>query len=440
MAKKEKKEKKVLTPEQKKKRTIKAVAITLSIVLAIGIFFGACAIVNASYVPDLINLATSFNTVEYENQLVPVKDTDGYWTFTTDRDLKVVQITDVHIGAGCFSHNKDKWAMNAVAAMITAEKPDLVVVTGDIAYPVPFQAGTFNNMNAAEVFSKMMEKLGVYWTFCFGNHDTEAYSKYTREEICDWYAAQNYKYCLFSKGFYGEEKVGKYTNTPGYGNHIIKVKGTDGLVKQAIVVMDSHSYIDNDILGIAWKYDNLHPSQVDWYEAELDKLVAANKAIDATCPDVVANTAFFHIPLVEYRDAWKEYRQNGNKDTENVKYIYGVLGEDEDSSKNGIDTWGVFCGYHEDNFFEVGKENGLKAVFCGHDHYNNFSVEYKGVRLSYSYSIDYLAYATIANEQVQRGCTLITLKQDGTFDCELSNYYKKDADGNEVYPAQFSKK
>ena len=34
-------------------------------------------------------------------------------------------------------------ALNAVAAMVTAEKPDLVIVTGDIAYPVPFQAGTF---------------------------------------------------------------------------------------------------------------------------------------------------------------------------------------------------------------------------------------------------------------------------------------------------------
>ena len=42
------------------------------------------------------------------------------------------------------SIKKDAMAINTVATMIRVEKPDFVVVTGDISYPVPFQAGTFN--------------------------------------------------------------------------------------------------------------------------------------------------------------------------------------------------------------------------------------------------------------------------------------------------------
>ena len=75
------------------------------------------------------------------------------------------------------------------------EKPDLVIVTGDIAFPVPYKAGTLNNLASAKVFAALMEKLGVYWTLAFGNHDTEAYSYYSREDISDFYENSGFKYC-----------------------------------------------------------------------------------------------------------------------------------------------------------------------------------------------------------------------------------------------------
>ncbi|MBO4554636.1 MAG: metallophosphoesterase, partial [Clostridia bacterium] len=189
--KKAKKERKKPTKEQKKKRAIKALIIVGSIVLAFAIFISGCAIANATGTKALINQGSSVEKVVYTQhaQLVPVKDADGYWTFTqpTDREFKIVQLTDVHIGGGCFSSQKDAWAMNAVATMIRQEQPDLVIVTGDIAYPVPFQAGTFNNLHATEIFSNMMEHLGVYWTFTFGNHDTEIYGTHDKQDIIKYY-------------------------------------------------------------------------------------------------------------------------------------------------------------------------------------------------------------------------------------------------------------
>ncbi|MBO5930913.1 MAG: hypothetical protein J6Q70_01600, partial [Clostridia bacterium] len=74
--------------------------------------------------------------------------------------------------------------------------------------------------------------------------------------------------------------------------------------------------------------------------------------------------------------------------------------------------------------FETVLEKGsTKALFYGHDHLNNFVLDYKGVKLSYGYSIDYLAYCT--DEQgYQRGCTIITCAPNGDATIVHENYYQ----------------
>lgn len=58
------------------------------------------------------------------------------------------------------------------------------------------------------------------------------------------------------------------------------------------------------------------------------------------------------------------------------------------------------------------------GFFCGHDHYNNASIEYKGIRLTYGMSIDYLAMPGIEKETKQRGAELITIHPDSSWDLE----------------------
>lgn len=443
--KKKKKERKKLTPEQKKKRTKRALIITGCVVLVLAIFFSGIAIGNTVGTKALIKQAQSMKKVQYteHTQLKPVKKTspDGEWTYFVlpdDRDeFKVLQFTDVHIGGGSFSGTKDAWAMNAVETMIRAEQPDLVIVTGDIAYPVPFQAGTFNNLSATKIFSNMMESLGVYWTFAYGNHDTEAYSMYSRKQISEYYENSNFEYCLYDRGFADDEdKFGHIDK--GFGNHIINVKRESGEIIQSLVILDSHSYTDGDYFGIAWKYDNIHQSQVDWYASEMEKLKAKNAELDNDAyPE---SLAFFHIPLLEYREAWKALSDKyNNKPSRNdtavvpenkgegraedtVKFYYGKMDE-KPKTRHGVESYGIFCGYGTDTLFETGLTHGLKGIFCGHDHYNNFSIEYMGIRLTYGMSVDYLAYPGIYKEHSQRGCTVITLTSKGTFDCEPRNYY-----------------
>lgn len=380
-----------------------ALKVILSIICALIILCGIFALTSWIGIQKNEKFIATIPTVEYENQLQPTLGEDGYYTFVTDDNLRVMQISDVHIGAGFMTIGKDTKAINAVAAMISAEKPDLVVVTGDTAYPVTFQSGTFNNKTSAKLFADLMEQLGVYWAPVFGNHDTESYSYYDREEICDFYTGDDYKHCLLQAG---PDEV------DGVGNYIINVKNTAGKIVESLILMDSQAYQNNEnvLASVIMKYDRIHDNQVEWYENEIKALTAENGG------EVPKSLVFFHIPLMEYKDAWYEYLDNNMQDTENVKLIYGTVGEKD----NGVFSADENCG-----LFDKAKELGsTQGFFCGHDHINNFKVNYKGIDLTYTYSIDYLAYFGISKNGANRGCTMINIYQDGSYDSQLESYYQ----------------
>lgn len=404
-----------------KKKAGKIVLIVLGTIIAVTALFAAISIILTSAANKRNTaLAQSFAKIENPEATVPTLGEDGNYEFITDRDLKILQLTDVHIGGGWMSEEKDAKAINAVASMITAEKPDLVIVTGDISFPVPFISGTFNNMNSAKIFAELMETLGVYWTLTFGNHDTESYSFYSREKISEFYGSDSLKYCLFRD----DDEV------DGYGNSIINVKNSNGIITQSLFMLDSHSYTGGDWLGLFQKYDKIHDNQIEWYTANAEKLSEHNKILISELYSadrqaynealakygVVSTLTFMHIPPREFKEAIDEYIANGCSDTKNVKFHYGFVGEKDN---------GVYCSNYDDGLFEAMQEHkGTAAIFCGHDHLNTISLSYKNIRLTYGNSIDYLAYSGISNQYKQRGCTVITVRPDGTFGSSGESYYQ----------------
>lgn len=389
--------------DKKMKKGKKALLISASIVLAVA---AAIAVANTVAVNGLIKKGNEYNKVNYENQLVPEKDENGNHYFTTDGDFRVMHITDTHIGGGFATASADKKALNAIALMVTREKPDFVIATGDVVFPNPYRAGTFNNLSGARAFANLMEQLGVYWDVTFGNHDAEAYSYFDRKAVAEFYENAEYKYCLFKSG---PEDV------DGYGNHTVEVKNSKGITTQALIMLDSQSYVGEGLIGsIKGDYDNVHPNQIAWYEAEVKRITAKNKEINQE-EGTVSSLAFFHIPLMEMDDAWNEFRENGYKDTESFRYIEGIIAETGRQ---------VCCSYTEDELFEKMLELGsTKAMFNGHDHVNNTTFEYKGIQFSYGYSIDYLAYSGIGKLGSQRGCSIITCKPDSSFAIDKYNLY-----------------
>lgn len=387
----------------KKKKSAKKIVLTVIGVFAacIVLFICVTSIIGAAGRHKNLKTARSFDPAEYESdRIVPETDGEGNYCIFTDRELKIIQLTDVHLGGGWMSTSKDFKAINAVASMLTEEKPGLVIVTGDIAYPVPFQSGTINNKASARLFAELMEKLGIYWTLCFGNHDTELYSLYDREDMAEFYGNGDYRYCLFTDN---------YKNIDGYGNQIIHIKNKDGSEKRTLYILDSHSYTDGDYLGIMWKYDNIHDNQIQWYSDCV-------KAFDTQDNENVPSSVFMHIPMNEYADAWKSYVRNGCRDTDEIKLINGTA---------GCEGRVVYCPYEDDDMFETALSLGsTDSFFCGHDHRNNFALEYKGITLTYGMSVDYLAIPGISKIGTQRGCKIITVSPDGSISSENQNYYQ----------------
>ena len=401
-----------------KKMGLKVLVIILGVIIDFGI---ASTFANKQNIKKMTEYISDFDSVETEDRIDVSKDDEGCYVITTDRDLKVLQVTDIHLGGGWMSKKDDMRTLKTVATMVLTEKPDVVFATGDISYPIPFTAGTFNNQYSAEKFAKLMEKLGVYWTVNFGNHDSEIYSIYNREEMGDFYSRDEWKNCLFQKDD---------GSIDGVSNSVIKVKNSDGVITQALFSIDTNDYPQENkfagiVAGLTGNYDNIHENQIEWYKTSCEKLNAENKAfIENTFEGdekeqllnnfgLVKSLVFMHIPPVEYADAWDEFKNNGYKDTENVKYYYGTLGEK------------VCHPTDDDLFFETAVEmKSTQGMFVGHDHINIFSVDYKGIRLTYGMSIDYVAYGKIDKVGTQRGCTVITVKPDGTFDCYPENYYQ----------------
>ena len=407
------------------KKALKALFVLLAIIGAFVLIFAALAVANEINEAKINDYIDTFAAVEKENTLIPSQDTDGSYYFVTDENFKVLHLTDIHIGGGFMSAKTDKQVINAIAAMVSAEKPDLVVATGDISFPVPYVAATVNNAYAHGMFKRLMERLGVYWTVTFGNHDSEAYNYHDRAAVSAMYTSEELEYCLFSstEGLSGE------------GNHRIDVKNTAGFITESFYMIDTHAYTDKDPLGLKWDYDFVKEDQIEWYRESVTAANAKNKALYDTLPDsekeafadllAPKSLMFMHIPLREVKYAYDEYVNNNRQNTDNVSYIEGYDGETDEV---------VYCSRTDEQLFEAVLELGsTQALFYGHDHLNNFVLEYKGVTLSYGYSLDYLAYSGIADEGYQRGCTVITCAPDGNATVVHENYYQ------DKYPSLYEK-
>ena len=119
---------------------------------------------------------------------------------------------------------------------------------------------------------------------------------------------------------------------------------------------------------------------------------------------LLVNYKITYVTIQEYKEAYKLYKSGSDE----VTYYYGKIGEQNEQ---------ICSSQHDSELFNRAKLLGsTKAIFSGHDHYNNLSIEYEGIRLTYGMSIDYLAMPGISKKSEQRGGTLITLHSDSSFD------------------------
>lgn len=317
------------------------------------------------------------------------KQTDDE-TFTIripkDQDFRILQLTDLHLGFGFLSKGKDRLALDAVRTLIETSKPDLIVLTGDSIFPFWPRSGTMNNRKQAKKLMAFLDSFEIPYTLVFGNHDCELGSTCNKEELAELY--QQGTYCIFSEG---------RKDLTGVGNFLIELVDDSGNVLLPLVMLDSNMYGEGGWFFSG--FDCIHDDQINWCMERLDAMKQDN-------PDIKA-VAFFHIPLREFKEAYEKMKLGDPS----VIYCHGSIGEKDEYF--GISK-------EPDKFFDRAVENGvIKWMFCGHDHMNTLSLVYKGIRMTYGMSIDYLGYQGIAKSDIQRGGTLITRKADGNVDIQM---------------------
>ncbi|QGY46291.1 hypothetical protein GM418_22290 [Maribellus comscasis] len=262
--------------------------------------------------------------------------------FGENGKLKIVQFTDIH-----FKYNSYK-SDSALALMknaVEAEKPGLVILTGDVVC-------SDNTKQAWLALAKIFVDSKVPWAVVLGNHDVEY--ELTNNQIME--TVSELPYCV---SVTGSKKLS------GSGNYIIPVQSADSKETKAILYfLDSHSGLGKEsTLG---SYDWIKNDQVQWYRNESASMTKKNggKPYPAL--------AFFHIPLIEYNEVW------GKETTVGVK--------EEDVCSPDINS-GMY-----NAFLESGDVMGM---FVGHDHVNNYIGCLHGICLAYGQATGRETYGNI---------------------------------------------
>lgn len=334
------------------------------------------------YINSVPVVSRSTCPIEYD-------EASGVYTLTAQNgDFKILHLTDIHLGNSLYSRRKDLKALRACYAEIAYTKPDLVIVTGDLCFPLGIMSMSLNNSAPVQQFAAFMRNTGVPWAFTYGNHDTESIASMDRESLNDVYMSLSFKTSGVLLYPYVQPAI------TGRNNQLLELRNADGTLNTALFLLDSNAYTGEGINV----YDYIHDDQVDWYASQVQRL---SQEAGRTVPSLV----FFHIPLQQYRTAYELYEAGSDE----VTYFFGENGE------KMIDK--VCCSDYPSRLFDRMLDLGsTTGVFCGHDHYNNMSLEYKGIRLSYGMSIDYLAMPGIENDTAQRGAELITIHPDSSWD------------------------
>jgi hypothetical protein len=262
------------------------------------------------------------------------------------------------------TENIEKRCYRYIRETIKKVKPDLILITGDLVY------GEFDDKGTALLsFIDFMEGFKIPWAPIFGNHDND-----TAKGV-DWQCQQliNAEYCLFNKG-----------ETTGNGNYIVGIM-QGGELKRIFVMLDTHGWC---------RAAGLTMEQVDWFTKQVMKIVNEE-------PNVKISFVM-HIQPMIFKVAYQKYGFNNFQTSSNPididkisianKVDFGYIGNDLKT------PWDF-----DYSIWKIIKGMGCDSIFVGHEHANNASVMYDGVRFQYgqkSSTYDRVNYVNNAGERV----------------------------------------
>ena len=266
--------------------------------------------------------------------------------------FKIVQITDLHYKLGVKASEQ---GLACVREMVQTEKPDLVVVTGDIIYSAPADS-------TLSVVLKTFAKLGVPFCMTFGNHDYD----FKTPVVALYNQMQKTPNCVMPV------LQGKNTD------YSLPILSSNGKRTAAVLYcIDTHN---KPAIGGIGGYQWISHNQITWYRQR--SMVYKQKNGGRPVPSL----AFLHIPLPEFNYA-----------TDNTQCpMYGSRLEKaySPSINSGM-------------FASIKEMGDIMGVFCGHDHDNDYAVSYFNVLLAHGR----FSGGNTEYNHLKRGARVIVLKE-----------------------------
>lgn len=285
-------------------------------------------------------------------------------------NFRILQLTDTHIG----DKDNTKLHYDFMDLTIKDAKPNMIVVTGDVF--------TFASKGCAVDFINWLEGHKIPWTLTFGNHDEQCW--YSIDWLTGYLNDLNAKrekdgssYCYFI-----DRQDDKIQGNANFAINLMK----DNKAFEQLIIMDSNRYNFSGYFG----YDYFHQDQIDWYKSLVNHTTSENGNT------VVPSLMFYHIPLPEVRDAWAA----AQKDKSLILNPTGSEAQENETPCNPDFNSG---------FYKVIKELGsTKGMYFGHDHINNYVINYDGIHFGYGIKATDRVYA----DDSMLGGRVIVIKED----------------------------
>ena len=260
------------------------------------------------------------------------------------QNFNVLQLTDIHWNANTSTMASKIYLeklFDQVDKHIKEEQGsergiDLVELTGDqFMLATSYQVSTF-----LEFMEKQAEKHGFKYAAIWGNHDRHGI--YNPNWLADSFKKASH--CIYTE---------PNDNLYGRSNFVINLTedGTTATsTKWQLANVDSGASFSDTAISPFRDYDYVRKDQTDWWVKEHAKV-----------GEEVPTIAYYHIPQDENQKAWDMRKEQGFK---NKFFRLEGFGD------NGT-------GNYESNFVDEGARHNLKAVFSGHAHNVDWTVEYR---------------------------------------------------------------
>lgn len=308
--------------------------------------------------------------------------------FQPNGKFKIVQFNDTQD-----DENIDRRTIELMEKVLDTEKPDFVVVNGDV-----ITGGTDTPTETRQAINNVaqpMEKRGIKWAITYGNHDEDSTPKsgLDEEDMLQIYMA--YKHNVNKPSEKG------ITGTGNMNLLIQNSKGND--IAFNVWLLDSGRYAPETIAGQDFKgyptWDWVRGNQVNWY-------YETSKKLENQFGRKIPSLMFMHIPLWEHRFMWfSSVDDRSAAAHERAVIKHNIVGERNEDECPGPFNSGMFSAILD--------RGDVKGVFCGHDHINTYHGNYYGVLLGYAGNTGFGTYGLSGAERNRlRGARVFNLDEN----------------------------